>query len=103
MEEKKWTQLWLGYHKIYDGDSAWQIALDGFSKEQRVIANALEEFKKAINALTGESVPGGSETASGSKTLTLSKKDNIPAEGYKVTGTSEGITLEASDERGALY
>jgi alpha-glucuronidase len=103
MEEMKWTQLWLGYHKIYDGDSAWQIALDGFGGEQRVIANALEEFKKAIEALTGEKVLGGSETASNSKTLTVSKKDSIPAEGYKVSGTQEGITLEASDERGALY
>ena len=41
METKKWTQLWLEYHKAYEGDGAWTIALEGFSDSQVVVANAI--------------------------------------------------------------
>ena len=106
METKKWTQLWLEYHKAYDGDGVWSISLDGFSDSQVVVANALYEFRRGIEALTGERVlESGKDEAEGNTvlTLTISNKESVPAEGYHIEGNEDGILVEASDERGVLY
>ena len=104
METKKWTELWLDYRRAYDGDGIWKVTFDGFSDNQVVIANAIYEFRKGIEALTGEPVlESGKNSDSKDLTLSLVKKDRIPSEGYRIAGSAEGITVEASDERGVLY
>ncbi|MBQ7616408.1 MAG: alpha-glucuronidase [Butyrivibrio sp.] len=106
METKKWTQLWLDYHKVYEGDGVWATKLEGFSDSQVVVANALYEFRRGIEALTGELVPdSGKDKADEGKTLTLTIQNNkaIPSEGYHIEGSETGVLVEASDERGVLY
>ena len=90
METKKWTQLWLDYHKVYEGDGVWATKLEGFSDSQVVVANALYEFRRGIEALTGELVPdSGKDKADDGKTLTLTIQNNkaIPSEGYHIEGS----------------
>ncbi|WP_034445329.1 alpha-glucuronidase [Butyrivibrio sp. AE2032] len=106
METKKWTQLWLDYKKAYDGEGIWKIVLNGFTDSQVVVANALYEFRRGIEALTGEAVlEAGKDEEQGKKllTLTISNNDSVSKEGYHIKGSDEGILVEASDERGVLY
>ena len=107
MATKEWTQLWLDYHKVYEGDGTWKIKCESFSENHKVVESSFAEFKKGIEALTGETVFYPDETVDNSgkkaKTLTLNKNDSVPEEGYFFKGSDEGILLEASDERGALY
>ena len=107
MYEGKWTQLWLDYHRIYEGNGIWTTALMGFDVAQVLISNALKEFKKGMNALTGEAVLDVEESAPAGATdvlkLSVSRNDKVPKEGYSIQGSTEGILLEASDENGVLY
>ena len=98
-----WTQLWLNYHKVYEGDSAWNISLEGFSDSDAVISNAICEFKKAIELLTGEQVSDQVEAGKKALTLKITKVASISAEGYNVKGNANGIDLGASDANGVLY
>ncbi len=106
MDTKKWTQLWLEYHKAYDGDGAWSVAFEGFSDNQVVIANAIYEFRRGIEALTGEMVLESGRDDAGKckvRTLTICNNQSVPAEGYHIEGSEKGILVEASEERGVLY
>ncbi len=105
MEESKWTKMWLDYHRIYDGGRVWKMVLGGFMEDQAVIASAIFEFKRAIEALTGEQVIDVKKdgTAGNLRTMCIKKQDSVPVEGYRIAGNEEGIVLEASDERGVLY
>ena len=96
-----WTQLWLNYHKVYEGDSAWNISLEGFS--DAVISNAICEFKKAIELLTGEQVSDSPEAGKKALTLKIAKVASISAEGYNIKGSDNGIDLGASDANGVIY
>ncbi len=98
-----WTQLWLNYHKVYEGDSAWNISLEGFSDSDAVISNAICEFKKAIELLTGEQVSDKAESGKKALTLKIAKGALISAEGYNIKGSANGIDLGASDANGVLY
>ncbi len=102
MEPKKWTQLWLDYHKMYDGQKSWIIAVTGFDKDHKVLANALTEFEKGINALTGE-VVSKDDNLAGALTFTVSQNRTLPKEGYRIDGSHDGILLEAYDESGVMY
>ena len=53
METEKWTQLWLDYHRVYQGEESWRVVLDGFTEGGPVIANALSEIKRGLGALIG--------------------------------------------------
>ena len=105
METQKWTQLWLDYHKVYEGDKSWSIKLEGFSKDSSVIANALSEFKRGITALTGEGVLAEPDKEDGINisTLTVILDSSVPVQGYSINSGSDGIRLAASDENGVLY
>ena len=105
MEEAKWTRMWLDYHRIYDGDMDFKVSLDGFAEDTAVIASALFEFRKAIGELTGVKVIDvrKDRVIGNLKTLSIKKTDSVPPEGYRVAGSDDGITVEASDERGVLY
>lgn len=98
-----WTQLWLNYHKVYEGDCAWNISLEGFSDSDAVISNAICEFKKAIELLAGEQVSDQAESGKKALTLKIAKVASIPAEGYNIKGSTNGIDLSASDANGVLY
>ena len=98
-----WTQLWLNYHKVYEGDGAWNISLEGFSDSDAVISNAICEFKKAIELLTGEQVSDQAEAGKKALTLKIAKVASISAEGYNIKGNANGIDLGASDANGVLY
>ena len=98
-----WTQLWLNYHKVYEGDSAWNISLEGFSDSDAVISNAICEFKKAIELLTGEQVSDSPEAGKKALTLKIAKVASISAEGYNIKGSDNGIDLGASDANGVIY
>ena len=98
-----WTQLWLNYHKVYEGDSAWNISLEGFSDSDAVISNAICEFKKAIELLTGEQVSDSPEAGKKALTLKIAKVASTSAEGYNIKGNANGIDLGASDANGVLY
>ena len=102
MQSEKWTQLWLDYHKMYDGKDSWIIAVTGFDKESTIIANALKEFTKGLEALTGETVLGTSEVMN-ALTFTVSQNVTLPKESYRIEGSHDGILLEASDENGVIY
>ncbi len=102
MQSEKWTQLWLDYHKMYDGKDSWIIAVTGFDKENTIIANALKEFTKGIEALTGETVLGTSEVMN-ALTFTVSQNVTLSKESYRIEGSHDGILLEASDENGVIY
>ena len=95
-----WTQLWLNYHRVYEGDGVWNISLEGFSDSDAVISNAICEFKKAIELLTGEQVSDSSEAGKKALTLKIAKVASISAEGYNIKGSTNGIDLSASDANG---
>ncbi|RKM59943.1 alpha-glucuronidase [Butyrivibrio sp. CB08] len=101
MEPKKWTQLWLDYHKMYEGQKSWIIAVTGFDKENKVLRNALSEFEKGILAMTLETVT--EEVSADALTFTISQNRTLPIEGYRIDGSHDGILLEAFDEKGVLY
>jgi alpha-glucuronidase len=101
MATREWTQLWLGYHKVCEGEGCWKIVLEGFSKDSAIISNALKEFTRGIGSLTGEEVVSSEDA--GQKTLKITANKEIKKEGYHIQGNAEGITLEASDDNGALY
>ena len=113
METQNWTQLWLDYHRVYEGEGSWKIELESFSENDAVISNALSEFKRGISALTGEEVAlnidGKTEDIKADadsfkmRILTIASNSSIPSQGYMVNGGSDGIKLEASDNLGALY
>lgn len=98
-----WTQLWLNYHRIYEGDGAWNITLEGFSDSDAAISNAICEFRKAIELLTGEQVSDQAESGKKALTLKIAKVASISAEGYNIKGSTNGIDLSASDANGVLY
>lgn len=105
METGKWTGLWLDHHRVYESGEAWKIETDGVDSASKVVENALLEFKRGIAALTGAKV---AEEAEGAvtldiKTLKISLRPAISSEGYRIAGDADGITLEASDDRGILY
>jgi len=113
METQNWTQLWLDYHRVYEGEGSWKIELESFSENDAVISNALSEFKRGISALTGEEVAlnidGKTEDIKADadsfkmRILTIASNSSIPSQGYMVNGGSGGIKLEASDNPGVLY
>ena len=105
MEIQKWTQLWLDYHRVYEGNGAWETRLSGFSEKDKAVANALCEFQRGIRALTGETAisSSGADNEKGAHLLKIVMADSIPSQGYSIKGSSEGILLEASDESGVLY
>ncbi|MBO5624078.1 MAG: alpha-glucuronidase, partial [Butyrivibrio sp.] len=113
METQNWTQLWLDYHRVYEGEGSWKIELESFSENDAVISNALSEFKRGISALTGEEVAlnidGKTEDIKADadsfkmRILTIASNSSIPSQGYMVNGGSGGIKLEASDNLGVLY
>jgi alpha-glucuronidase len=98
-----WTQLWLNYHRVCEGDGAWNITLEGFSDTDVVISNAICEFKKGIELLTGEQVTNQTEAGKKALTLKIAKDVSISAEGYNIKGNANGIDLGASDANGVLY
>ena len=98
-----WTQLWLNYHRAYEGEGTWNIALEGFESSDAVVSNAICEFKKAVVLLTGEQVTNTAGSSSRSLTLKITNDAEIPAEGYAIEGGSDGIALKASDANGVLY
>ena len=102
MEANNWTQLWLDYHRMYDGHSTWTVILTDFEKDMAVIKSALCEFGRGIKALTGEEVL---ETAADQNALvfTISRNSTFHKEGYHIEGSRDGILLEAADENGVLY
>jgi alpha-glucuronidase len=102
MGTTKWTQLWLDYHEVYKGEGSWKTVLTGFSDESPIVSNALLEFKRGMEKLTGEQV-NGSDNSENALTLEITKNDAISAEGYNISGSDKGIAVEASDERGVLY
>ena len=102
MQSEKWTQLWLDYHKMYDGKDSWITAVTGFDKESIIIKNALKEFARGMDALTGETVLFTSESAN-ALTFTISQNTTMARESYRIEGSHDGILLEAADERGVIY
>ncbi len=87
METQKWTQLWLNYKDAETKPGTADIVVEGFDENAPVVANAIAEFKRAARGIS----------------LSLLHKDTIPGEGYRALGSEDGITVEASDERGILY
>lgn len=104
MEPKKWTELWLDYHRKYSGNSTWTAEISGF-EDSPVIDNAIKEFGRGIEALAGEIFAGKTTSvdAENAKTLKIACDSTIPAEGYDLKGNDTGISVKASDDRGALY
>ncbi len=102
MKVNEWTQLWLDHHRMYEGSGVWALELAGFDKDRAVIKSAIREFKRGMEALTGEKTL---ETASGSDThkLIISQNSALSKESYHFEGSADGITLEALDENGVLY
>ena len=105
METQTWTRLWLDYHKVYEENKSYKIELLGFSEKDRVIANALSEFKTGISGLICDRVLPSSDTddKGDARILKIVMKDSVPSQGYSIQGSSEGILLEASDANGVLY
>ncbi|MBO5622723.1 MAG: alpha-glucuronidase, partial [Butyrivibrio sp.] len=94
MGKTDWTQLWLTYHRVFEGNCTWETVLEGFTASDAVVSNALSEFKRGMDSIGCDS---------DSMTLKITKSDAVPAEGYSIKGDDNGILLEASDERGLLY
>ncbi len=90
MEGKNWSDLWLSYKKN-GGKNAGSVTVqfEGFLPENRVMNSAKKELENGLSGL-------------GTAVL-IKKNDAIAKEGYSVTGTKELVTIEASDENGALY
>ncbi len=105
METQTWTRLWLDYHKVYEENKSYKIELLGFSEKDRVIANALSEFKTGISGLIcGRVLPSSDTDDKGdARILKIVMTDSVPSQGYSIQGSSEGILLEASDANGVLY
>ena len=90
MGEKNWSDLWLSYKKNGGkAADAVSVKFDGFDADNRVMRSAEKELKNGLSAL-GTSV-------------VIKKNGAIAKEGYSITGGKELVTIEASDENGALY
>ena len=90
MEGKNWSDLWLSYKKNGGKASdAVTVKFEGFDPANRVMKSAEKELKCGLSSL-GTSV-------------VIKKNDAIAKEGYSITGGKELVTIEASDENGALY
>ena len=101
-----WTQLWLNYHRAYEGEGTWNIALEGFESSDAVVSNAICEFKKAVVLLTGEQVTDTADSSSRSLTLKITNDAEIPAEGYAISNIRvipTSITLAGSEVAIAPY
>lgn len=106
MQKTDWTQLWLKYEKKRDcGNSAYvsKVALTGFSRENRVIAHALEELNNGINGMLGVTMRMVSDP--GEASLVLEKRADIKRkkEGFSLEEQEGVLTLSAEDENGLLY
>ena len=105
--EKKWTQAWLDYNprkECGNGLYVSKAALAGFGEGERVIANALKEWKSGVAGMLGI-IPGLSETGELTEGLLISRSENpeIGEEGYRLTESGGLLTLEAREEKGVLY
>jgi len=100
MRAKNWSQMWLGYHRIYENNKKWSIVCSGFSKDNRVIKSAIAEFEKGIKGYFDTELVESNDDA---YILEIKKDENIEKEGYSVKGDKRGIKLDALDENGVMY
>ena len=101
--KKEWTQLWLDY-RAKSGDInnglVKTIAITGFDITHRVIKSAVEELQNGISKMLGISPSVSSDTEGG---IVIQKDASVKAEGYRLSGSAQGIILASSDEKGVLY
>ena len=90
MEGKNWSDLWLSYKK-HGGEAADKVTVkfEGFDPENRVMKSAAKELKCGLSGV--------------SASVVIKKNEAVASEGYMVVGGKELVTIEASDENGALY
>jgi len=105
--EKTWTDLWLQYGAKADvGNAVFceNYYLDGFQEDNKVIANALNEFKRGISGMLNLKPKPGSARL-GEKGLLITKVDSsiVVSEGFSLRVDAKRIHLEASEEEGVLY
>lgn len=101
--ETKWTQLWLEYKKSKDKKNTGlvkTVSIKGFDEGNRVLASGLHELRTGISAMLGISVSIGAEAETG---VQIIKVQSMQPESYRITGKEQGVLIEASDEKGALY
>jgi len=101
--KKEWTQLWLEYSaKSGDVNSGLvkTISITGFDIIHRVIESAVEELQNGISKMLGVSPSVSLDTEGG---IVIQKDTSVKAEGYRLNGSAQGVSLLASDEKGVLY
>ncbi len=101
--KKEWTQLWLEYSaKSGDVNSGLvkTISITGFDITHRVIESAVEELQNGISKMLGVSPSVSLDTEGG---IVIQKDTSVKAEGYRLNGSAQGVSLLASDEKGVLY
>ncbi|WP_029324613.1 alpha-glucuronidase family glycosyl hydrolase [Butyrivibrio sp. AE3004] len=108
MNNKTWSKLWLDYENkkcCKEAEKGFVIRIDGFLAENRVIKSLKKELSEAITKLYGCECLFDTDTTENNdeKNIIITKKDGIPFEGYRIKAENNKMTLEASDENGALY
>ncbi len=101
--KKEWTQLWLDYSaKAENGNKGLvkTITVTGFDSTHRVVKSAVEELQNGVSKMLGVSPSVSFDTEGG---IVIQKDSAVKAEGYRLLGGNQGITLAASDEKGILY
>ena len=100
MKAQKWSQMWLGYHRVSKDNKNWKVICNDFSKEDRVVNSAIAEFAKGIKGYFGAGI---TEDDGDVYVLEIIKDTSIANEGYSIKGEKSGVTLRASDENGVIY
>lgn len=100
MKAQKWSQMWLGYHRVSKDSKNWKVICNDFSKEDRVVNSAIGEFAKGIKGYFGAGI---TEDDGDVYVLEIVKDTSIANEGYSIKGEKSGVTLSASDENGVIY
>lgn len=101
--KKEWTQLWLDYSaKAENGNNVFAKTIDitGFDTNHRIVKSALEELQTGICKMLGITPSVSSDTEG---CIMIKKVSSLKAEGYRIIGDEESLTLEALDEKGVLY
>lgn len=117
-ENKRWTQLWLAYNTRQDAGNSGlfqRTALCGFDREHPIIRNALTELERGLDKMLGITCVIEWDTPSDHKGVdsqaplsdtgfTVRRaSEGIRPEGYRLMEQDGILTLEAADEKGALY
>lgn len=107
MQHKEWSQLWLAYdERRKAGNDVYfkTVSLQGFSGDNPVVKNSLEELKRGVlGMLDVDAETVQTEDIRQGFVLKRTTDPEIREEGYRIREHEGVVTVSAGEERGLLY